>query len=59
MYSDSGIALELSEAIDLQKLDKPNGNYLLQLEWVDEKLLVFSNQTTSDLLSIEMRLQHC
>ena len=48
--SEAGTGLEISESQDLQKLGNLARNYLLQLEWVDGRLLVFSNALSSALL---------
>ena len=48
--SEAGTGLEISESQDLQKLEYLDRNYLLQLEWVNGKLLVFSNASSSALL---------
>ena len=39
--SEAGTGLEISESQDLQKLANIDRNYLLQIEWVNGRLLVF------------------
>ena len=48
--TEAGTGLEISQSQDLQKLANLERSYLLQIEWVNGRLLVFSNASSYALL---------